>query len=71
MMESDPKPTGKPFKLGLAFWLVLAFAYILLFNFDYALPRVLGYLGATVGAAAITVAVWIYVLVLLRQNPRS
>jgi hypothetical protein len=58
---------------GLAFWVVIAGILVVAFNYDADLPKVAGYSGANVLAAAIMVAIWIGVgiYLVIKRKPRA
>jgi hypothetical protein len=50
---------------------VIAGIFVVLFNFDDELPKVMGYSGAKIAAGAIILAIWIGAFMMMRRKPHA
>ena len=53
----------RTFRWSLVFWIAIAVAFVILFNFEHSLPRIMGFSMPDVIAGGIVVAIWIVALV--------
>lgn len=54
---------ARSFRWSLVFWIAAAVAFVVLFNFEHSLPRIMGFSMPDVIAAGIVLAIWIVALV--------
>jgi hypothetical protein len=71
--EQPPLITPRFLAVSLVFWGAVAVVLVVAFNYDADLPKVMGFSGAHVLAAALMVAIWIgtVIYMMVKRKPNA